>query len=92
MRFNLSSPSVAEPTTENVAHIAAALNRWGLRLPALLTLDAGRPLTFLGAQCLYIAQPALNLFLPSAFINQLAHLLETPEGVEMLIERLETSE
>ncbi|MBK9052544.1 MAG: hypothetical protein IPL78_17025 [Chloroflexi bacterium] len=92
MRFNLSVPPVVKPETENVAHIAAALCRWGLRLPALLALDAGRPLTFLGAQCLYIAQPALNLFLPSTPVSQLAHLLETPEGVEMLIEQLETSE
>lgn len=45
----------------------------------LLALQAGPPITFLAAQCLWIAQPTAALLLPHAqTIPQLAHLLENP--------------
>ena len=90
MPFNHPTLSVIQSPQETAARVAAAVQRWGLRLPALLTLDAGRPLAFLGAQSLYIAEPILKLLLPQPIINQLAQLLETPDGVEMLIEQLES--
>lgn len=91
MRSQQLEPATATSITETVTQVAAALHHAGLATPAYLALDAGRPLAFLGAQCLYIAQPALNLFLPRTTINQLAHLLEEPAGVELLLEKLETS-
>ena len=69
--------------------IAAFAEARGLRLPLLLALEAGRPLTFLGGQLLWVAQPALSLILPSQWIQQTAQLLEEPEAVEALILRLE---
>lgn len=53
--------------------------RWGLKLPTLLTLQAGPPLTFLAAQCLWIAQPACALLFPrTQTVQQVAQLLENP--------------
>lgn len=91
MRSQQPAPALATlPITETATQVAAALQRVGLHTPVLLALDAGRPLAFIGAQCLYIAQPALSLFLSHSAINQLAHLLEEPGGVELLLEKLET--
>lgn len=45
--------------------VADAICRYGLRLPALLALQMGHPATFLGGQLLWVAQPALSLFLPA---------------------------
>lgn len=59
---------------------------WG---DALLTaLDAFEPLTPIGAQILWVAQPALGLFGGGGVAGALARLLETPEGVAALRLRL----
>ncbi|GAB4270210.1 MAG: hypothetical protein Kow0080_14420 [Candidatus Promineifilaceae bacterium] len=64
------------------------LCRRGLRLPALIILEAGQPLAYLGGQMLWVAQPALSLFLPANKIRQTAQLLEQPTAVSGLIQRL----
>ncbi|MCP4428118.1 MAG: hypothetical protein GY803_26830 [Chloroflexi bacterium] len=69
--------------------VAGAISRRGLRFPALIALDAGRPLTFLLGQFLWVAQPALSLFGPSQALRQTARLLENPEAVAALIAHLE---
>jgi hypothetical protein len=60
-----------------------------LRLPALIALEAGRPLAFVGGQLLWICQPALSLFLSSNMLGNAARLLEDPDAVSALIESLE---
>lgn len=64
--------------------VAAAIWRHGLREPALLVLQVGHPLTFLGSQLLWLTQPALSLFISSDGVRQLAELLEEPEGLRTL--------
>lgn len=71
--------------------VAAFIEARGLRLPTLLLLEAGRPLTFLGGQLLWIAQPALSLLMPGQWLQQTAQLLEEPEAIEALIARLENT-
>jgi hypothetical protein len=61
---------------------ALRVRGWG---DALLTaLEACEPLMPIGAQMLWIAQPALSLFGGGAVAGALARLLETPEGVAAL--------
>ncbi|MCA9998804.1 MAG: hypothetical protein KDE56_23735 [Anaerolineales bacterium] len=73
------SPQDSTPDDAFLQQTAQTVRRWGLKLPVLLTLEAGTPLTFLAAQCLWMAQPTANLFLPHTHtITQLAHLLESP--------------
>lgn len=72
--------------------VAGFVQRSGLRVPTLMALTAGRPLTFLGGQLLWLLQPALSLLLPAKQVAQLAHLLEKPEAVSALVTRLETNE
>ena len=74
------------------AKTADFLCRHGLRVPVLVFLEAGQPLAFLGGQLLWIAQPALSLFFPSAPIQQTARLLEHPEAVARLIAQLNREE
>lgn len=72
--------------------ISDAIRRWGLRLPALVALDVGGPLTFLGGQLLWVSQPALSLFLPRQKVRQMAQLLEDPAAIAALASRLEAEE
>jgi hypothetical protein len=72
--------------------ITDAICRRGLRLPALIALDAGQPLAFLGGQLLWMIQPALSIFFPTPAIRNLAHLLEEPAALAALAARLEAGE
>ncbi len=72
--------------------VASAIGRYGLRLPALLALQMGHPVTFLGGQLLWMAQPALALFMPTGWVQHLAMVLEEPVAVQGLRMRLENNE
>lgn len=69
--------------------LAQTISRWGLKLPALLILGAGQPLTFLASQCLWVADPLLSLFLPRKLLHQVAQTLEKPAEVQQLMHYLE---
>ena len=85
---------VVAPTVDQelLDRLSETLCRYGLRMPALVALEAGRPLAFLGGQLLWVAQPALSLFFPDQALRQVAQVLEEPTAVEALVARLETGE
>lgn len=57
------------------------LRRLGLDGIAAALLEAAEPLSPVGAQVLYVAQPALSLFVPAARVGRLARRLEDPAAV-----------
>lgn len=75
-----------------VKQVAEAICNRRLRMPALIGLEAGRPLAFLGGQLLWLGQPILGLLLSPNLIARLAQLLEEPGSVDALIEFLEAQE
>jgi hypothetical protein len=75
-----------------VNQLADLICSWGLQIPVLVGLEAGRPFAFLGGQLLWVAQPALAIFLPGNTVRHLAELLEEPAAVESLITTLEARE
>ena len=48
---------------------------------AVMLLDIAEPFGTLGAQVLWIAQPALSLFLPHQEIGEFAGLLDDPDAM-----------
>lgn len=85
-------PTTVPPSPE---HWARRLARWSQRLRvarldglAGALLDAAEPLGPLGAQVLWIAQPALGLFVPRSEIDALARVLDQPGGIAWLREQL----
>ena len=61
----------------------------GLAGPLSVLLDVLEPLGPLGAQMLWIAQPASGLLGAADAVQSLAEALESPGGVERLRHRLE---
>lgn len=61
----------------------------GLTDPLRLLLDVLEPLGPLGAQLLYVAQPASRLLGAADGLRQLAEALEEPGGIERLRHRLD---
>ncbi len=64
------------------------LRAWGLNGVAASLLEASGPLTVLGAQALYFANPFLTPFAAEDDVTALAHLLEDPAAVQRLAHRL----
>lgn len=60
-----------------------------LAAPAILFLEMHKPLAFLGAQIVWLAQPFLCLWWKPGDVHDVACLLEDRASVEALIERLE---
>jgi len=55
---------------------ADSLHRWGVDEHVATFLEASGPLTVLGAQVIYIAQPALTGMFPPSHLQALAEVLE----------------
>lgn len=82
--------SIVEHVPE-AARWAERLAHWSQRLRAArldglagMLLDAAEPLGPLGAQLLWVTQPALGLFVPRDDIAALARLLDAPGGMAWL--------
>lgn len=76
-----------------VEAVAGAIERAGMAAPAALLLSAVKPLSWMGGQLLWIAQPfaeALGLGRRGDLgITGLARLLEEEESVDRLLEKLD---
>lgn len=64
------------------------VNEWGMVVPAILFLEAHKPLSFLASQFLLLSQPTLEPFL-GGVVREYAMLLEDRENVETILSRLE---
>jgi hypothetical protein len=76
--------------TPFVQKIADKIVDLKLTVPAILLLEAHKPLAFLGSQLLLIAQPTFDIFFPKNVTGALVELLAEPEQLEQLIRRLES--
>jgi len=72
-----------------IDRVAQQIAGRGMTAPAILFLEMHKPLAFLGAQLLWIAQPFLSIGLNNADLSDLITVIEDRAGVEELIERLE---
>ena len=74
--------------SNRIAQVARAVRGWGLGGLAAALLAEGGPLPFLGAQALYFGAPVLDALAPGADLEGLADLLEDPEAVRVLAQKL----
>ncbi len=72
-----------------IKKVANKITDLGLTTPAILLLEANKPLAFIGSQLLLVAQPTLNTFLAPHLTGGMVALLGDPLQVEQLIISLE---
>ena len=61
----------------------------GLATPLRVLLDVLEPLGPVGAQLLYVAQPAASLWGGASLVGHIASALEQPDGVELVRQLLD---
>ncbi len=77
-----------EKRDELIEGLASRLKEWGMVAPAILFLEAHKPLSFLLSQFLLLAQPALEPFL-GADVAGYVLLFEDRETLDLILSRLE---
>ncbi len=73
---------------ELIEGLVRQVNEWGMVAPAILFLEAHKPLSFLASQFLLLSQPTLEPFL-GGVVREYALLLEDRQNVETILSRLE---
>ncbi len=73
-----------------VQEVAGKIRDLGLVGPAILLLEAYKPLAFLGSQVFLVAQPTFDILFPPHLTQQTINLLADSEQLEHLIVSLET--
>jgi len=85
-------PLLAERTEALIQKVASQVVRRRLAAPAVLVLETGRPLSFLGSQALVFLEPLVRAFLQAPDYGLLVRVLEDRSRVERLIEVIEDLE
>jgi hypothetical protein len=73
-----------------VQKVADKITDLGLAGPAVLWLEANKPLAFLGSQLLLVAQPTLDIFVSPHLTQQTVNLLANPAQLDQLLQALES--
>jgi hypothetical protein len=77
-----SSEQLIEP-------LARRINRWNLALPAIVVLEAIKPISFIAGQGLLLCEPVLSFFYAEPRVSDYANLLADRSNVDRLIACLE---
>ncbi len=94
---NPEIPVVLDDIPEDEQHdllekLAQWIVRRNLTTPAILFLETGKPLNFLGSQLLIAFSPFVQAFFKGDKYHKLALILEKDENVELLLQLIEQSE
>lgn len=68
---------------------ADKIKQMGLTTPAIMLLEAHKPLSFVVSQFMVLGQPMFNLFFSPHFTDQAIHLFSDRNNLEGLIKELE---
>ncbi len=90
-------PIVLEDIPEDEQHallenLAQWIVRRSLTTPAILILETGKPLNFLGSQLLIAFSPFVQAFFKGEKYHKIALILEKDENVELLLQYIEKSD
>ena len=77
------------PREASIDRLVNWIRARGLAEPAVLLLEASKPLLPIGSQALLLVQPLLGWLGNERDLNEYVELFEDPAGVERLLTRLE---
>ena len=77
------------PREASIDRLVNWIRARGLSEPAVLLLEASKPLLPIGSQALLLVQPLLGWLGSGRDLDEFVELFEDPAGVERLLTRLE---
>ena len=80
---------IDDETMKAVDDTCRFICRFGMTVPALLAIESMRPLSFVGSQLMHMLTPSIAAFLSPTKWDSMAKLLESREGLDYFLERLE---
>ncbi len=91
---NQEIPSILEDIPEEEQHallekLALWIKRRNLTAPAIIFLETGKPLNFLGSQLLIAFSPFVQAFFKGDQYQKIALILEKDENLERLLQLIE---
>lgn len=86
--FATPQASLDESDRRLVDRVADFIVKRGLSVPAMMVLEAVRPLSGIGSSATTFLAPYITFLLSEAETRQIARLLETQAGVEHLCRRI----
>lgn len=94
---NPEIPVVLDDIPEDEQHallekLAQWIVRRNLTTPAVLFLETGKPLNFLGSQLLIAFSPFVQAFFKGVQYHKIALILEKDQNVELLLQLIEQAE
>lgn len=87
-----AAPPLTPAETALIDRVCVELVRRRLALPALVLLEAHRPLSSMAAQVVWFVKPWCAAVTDAAGLDRLAQLLERRDGMDLLLARLQAAE
>ena len=92
--FDWDAPVSDDERDALFAKIVAGIHKWRLEVPAALFLESSAPLSYIAGQGLVAFSPFVAPWLPGGIqgVQRLQKILETPQNVRLLIDRIYDAE
>jgi len=93
--FHVDDPTTIAPTEmqkEAIDKLCRGIIRRGLTTPALIGVEMGRPLNFVGSQTMHFFTPLISAFVPTDKWKAVAEFLEHRGSVDWIRNRIEELE
>ena len=88
--FDWDAPVSDDERDKMFEKIVGVVHKWRLEVPAVLFLESSAPLSHLAGQSLVAFSPFIAPWLPNGIhgVQRLQKILETPQNVQILIDRI----
>jgi len=92
MKPNPKTEDLTQDQRIAVERVAEFVVRFGMTIPAIMTLESMRPLSVVGAQFMHVLSPSVSVFLPPNQWEALAKMLEKRGGIDHLLDAIESAD
>ena len=88
-----SNVTISQSDRQLISNLAEKIVRHGMAVPAILSLEMVKYMSFISSQLMVFFGPVITVFIQSKSYYKITHLLEERQNVEFLmleIERIES--
>ena len=88
-----SNVTISQSDRQLITNLAEKIVKHGMAVPAILSLEMVKYMSFIGSQLMVFFGPVITVFIQSKSYYRITHLLEERQNVEFLmleIERVES--